>query len=175
MRRRSLLPAVLLIAPIALAACGGGSDWHPKLKDLRLVSAPPKSVDLDLGEPGPSVGDITTFRAELSKDGVPVGYLYGTKTLVALPGTDGAPEGQAYFLNNITFVLEDGTFSVGGIQPLQVTGDATHPYAAGNPKGDAVAERAITGGTGAYVGAAGAVRTSAGEGGSRNQEIDFIQ
>jgi hypothetical protein len=113
------------------------------------------------------VGDYSVFNAAVTKDGQPFGVLYGQKLLVAEPGQDGAPEGLGRYQNHLEFDLPDGTITVTGLQYYTV--DGSIPDIALSEGED----RAIVGGTGAYAGAQGVLRSTTNVDGTRTQSFDF--
>ena len=165
--RLPLVLGALALGAVTLGACGGHHSWHSNR--LSLVSGKPELSDVDTGAPGPSVGDYVAFNAELLEGGQHVGWLYGTKTLVALPGERGASAESGRFLNVLTFDLADGTITVQGVQDTALVGDATH-FKVGLSTED---ERAITGGTGTYEGVSGYVKAETQADGSRVQVFHF--
>lgn len=170
-RPSSLAAAVLAIAlgTGALAACSSDSNDATGANTthvLDLVSGTPDTVKSDLGEPGPSVGDLSAFSATVTKDGKAFGRLVGTKILVVLPDTDGVGTYQ----NQLTFILDDGTISVAGVQSYPVD---TNNAAAVKKVIEGTTQRAIVGGTGAYAGAHGVLTTAPQVDGSRNQHFEY--
>jgi len=149
-----------LAVALPLSGCGGSSVPA----DLTLVSAPPIGTAVDNGPAGPSAGDLLVFRATVTKDGKPFGYLYGTKVLVALPGQSGAPKNFGRYQNQLNFVLPDGEITITGTQdyPMSLSGKLVP-----------VATRAISGGTGAYAGVTGVLVSTEAKGEFRSQQFDF--
>ena len=135
-----------------------------------LTSAPPTSTNVDVGTPGVGVGAYTTFYAAVTdKTGKAVGWLYGTKTLVALPGEAGMPADRGIFENLLTFRFTDGsTIVVGGTQTAVLGASG---FAGSADPGD----RAVIGGTGKYAGARGVLSTSANPDNSRKQAFVFVK
>lgn len=153
----------------ALTSCSGDSSDAKstnKTLVLDLVSGAPNTVKSDLGEPGPSIGDLATFNATVTKDGKAFGNLVGTKILVVLPGEDGV----GTFQNQLTFVLDDGTITITGVQPYPV--DPNNAAAVAKVR-EGVTQRAIAGGTGAYAGAQGVLTTSEEQDGARTQHFEY--
>ncbi|CAB4730792.1 MAG: hypothetical protein F2934_01960 [Actinobacteria bacterium] len=158
-----------LVGVGALTACSGNSSDAKsanKTVVLDLVSGVPKTVKSDLGEPGPSIGDLATFNAGVTKDGKAFGTLVGTKILVVLPGDDGV----GTFQNQLTFVLPDGTITVTGVQPYPV--DPNNAAAVAKVR-QGTTQRSIVGGTGAYAGARGVLTTSEEKDGARTQHFEY--
>lgn len=171
-RRNTLLLLIGLTLPVAaLAGCSSDeADSGTSSVTLDLVSSPPKTVFVDNGESGPSIGDVDAFSATVTRDGEEVGSLFGTKTLVALPGEHNVPDGLGLFQNQLTFVLTDGTITVTGVQyfPLDTTDSA-----AVEAVKKLATTRSVVGGTGAYSGARGVLETSIDQAGGRVQHFEF--
>ncbi len=134
---------------------------------LTLVSSKPDMTYVDVGPKGSSIGDYQIFSAGVRKNDEPFGMIYGLKLELTRPGAPSEPEGMSLFQNQITFMLPDGTISITGVQ---------HYATDGSIPGKSLEEgetRSIVGGTGAYVGARGTVRTTARLDGTRLHELDF--
>ena len=157
--------AVTLMGASALVLSGCSSSSAPD--DFSVVSGKPTQTQVDSGTAGSSVGDYSVFNAAVTKDGQPFGVLYGQKLLVAEPGQDGAPEGLGRYQNHLEFDLPDGTITVTGLQYYTV--DGSIPDIALSEGED----RAIVGGTGAYAGAQGVLRSTTNVDGTRTQSFDF--
>lgn len=155
----------LVVASFVTLAAPAGAVPSGKLV---LTSAPPTSTNVDAGAPGVGVGDYTTFFAEVrTRSGKPVGWLYGTKTLIAMPGQAGLAPDRGIFENLLTFQFTDGsTIVVGGTQTAVL---GTSGFNGSADPGD----RAVVGGTGRYAGARGVLATSANPDGSRKQAFTF--
>lgn len=169
-RATTALALTGLVALGALTACSKDSKDAASSESsaivLDLVSGAPNTVKSDLGEPGPSVGDLSAFNADVTKDGKAFGRLVGTKILVVLPGEDGV----GTFQNQLTFVLDDGTITVTGVQPYPV--DPNNAAAVQKVR-EGTTHRAIVGGTGAYAGARGVLTTSEEKDGGRTQHFEY--
>jgi hypothetical protein len=155
----------------ALATVGllaGCSSDDSGLDEFTVVSAKPDQTLIDTGKGDYSLGDYTVFSAPVTKDGDGFGTLYGTKLAVAEPPVDSAPSSDlGLFQNQLSFVLPDGTISINGVQYFTVDGSIPDPSLG---EGEV---RAIVGGTGAYAGASGTLKTTARPDGTRQQEFDF--
>ena len=143
-------------------ACANQGVMH-----LTLTTAPPDITNVDVGPNGPSIGDYQVFSAGVEKDSEPFGMLYGLKLQATPPGAASVPEGMAVFQNQLTLMLPDGTISVTGVQVYPTSGSI-----AGTSLEEGVT-RSIVGGTEAYAGARGTIRTTARPDGTRLQELDF--
>jgi hypothetical protein len=174
-RRNSLLLLLGLSLPVAaLTGCSSDkaetADNGTSSVTLDLISSPPKTVFVDNGESGPSIGDVDAFSATVTRDGEAFGSLFGTKTLVALPGEHNVPDGLGLFQNQLTFVLSDGTITVTGVQYFPL--DTNNAVAVETVKNLATT-RSVVGGTGAYAGASGVLQTSIDQAGGRVQHFEF--
>lgn len=164
---RAHLTIALAAAVVAIGILAPPAGAVPSGK-LVLTSAPPTSTNIDAGAPGVGVGDYTTFYAEVTdKAGKRVGWLYGTKTLIATPGQAGLGPDRGIFENLLTFQFTDGsTIVVGGTQTAVLGSSGFNGSA--DP-----GERAVVGGTGRYAGARGVLATSANPDSSRRQAFVF--
>jgi hypothetical protein len=170
-RRNALFLVLGLSVPLAVAtSCSSTKTDASSPISLDLVSGPPKTVLIDNGQSGPSIGDVDAFSADVTRGGKPFGTLYGTKTLVALAGEHGVPAGLGLFQNQLTFVLPDGTITVTGVQYYQLD---TSNQAAVDAVRNLPTVRSVVGGTGAYAGARGVMTTSLDHAGSREQHFAF--
>jgi len=164
MRRSASIAAISIIAA-GIIAFGSGCSSKPA--DFTVTSAKPDLTLVDTGAKGPSIGDYEVFSSAVTKDGTPFGVLYGMKLEVALPPAPGAPEGLGRFQNQLTFDLPDGTICVAGVQYYTMDGSIPQTLKEGEL-------RAIVGGTGAYAGARGTLRTTQHLDGTRTQELTFL-
>lgn len=153
--------AAALAVALPLAGCGSSTSVPA---DLTLESAPPNGGPA-AGQETPALGQELVFRAKVTRDGEPFGYLYGTKLLVAMPGEYGAPEDGAIFQNTLNFVLPDGEITVTGTQVYPLEGLGSQEV---KP-----ATRAISGGTGVYAGVTGVLTSTQTTGKARKQVFDF--
>jgi allene oxide cyclase-like protein len=124
---------LLMSAPAVAAANGKGK------RALRIVATEIQSQFLDLGTPGPSLGDELVFSERLSRHGRSIGVSGGvcTATLVEPPYDD------LMFHCVATLKLKRGQITLQGLIEVQGEEDPG-PF-----------KVAITGGTGRYVGAGG--------------------
>jgi hypothetical protein len=144
---RRVLGSLLALAALALAgtAYAAGPDsndrssgWHGHDRTIKLVEASetPKPASVDLGNPGPSAGDLVVVTDGLVRpDGSKAGVLRQACTLVA-PGTN--PLNSTYECSS-SFALTEGTIVAQG------------PFVPSAPEQAA----AVTGGTGAFIAAQG--------------------
>jgi hypothetical protein len=130
---------ILLVAALALSglAAGGGRKGG---KTIVLTGGPPTQEEIDVGEPGPSPGDILVGRADLFKKGKKAGF--ARFTCIFNVGTGVQCTNHAHLFGRGQIVS-------------QQSGDPT--------KGPIVIEP-ITGGTGEFRNARGQVRVDFSEG-----------
>ena len=135
---------------VSLAFASGdpkGDNNGDKVRILHVTLTNPQETDLDLGDPGPSVGDRFRVFGDLVRNGKRVGVAgYECVTLVFRPGPDpaGPPEAATDQCTG-TLSLPKGQITVQGLV------DRTGPVPV---------TIAITGGTGAYRTAHGELETS---------------
>lgn len=137
--RRTVITA--FVAGCALAVCtgatGGTENGHPNHGRFTLYNHDTHQAFLDLGDPGPSVGDQYVFGGNLSRQqgGTPIGRIAGQCTTIS---------------NTEVLCTSSFTFNGGQIS-FQALVDVTVFYA-GKPF-----DFAVTGGTGPYRNAQGMV------------------
>ena len=145
--RLGLLVAFLL-AVVSLPAAAAPSDTRSgdkKVEVIRLTSITVEEVDLDLGEPGDSLGDQFVFTDDLFRGGEKVGILGVVCSAVRITA-------DAFSIQCVgTAELPKGQITVQGLITFS---EATE----GQPF-----ELAITGGTGRYRTAHGVVTVEEGE------------
>ena len=139
MRRRLPLGvlAILVLAVASLPAASASSSQadssagkDKKVEVIRLTAVPIQETELDLGEPGESLGDQLIFTEDLFRDGKKVGIDGGVATVVRF-------EPEAFTLQFVaTAELPKGEITVQGL----------HTFT----EEDEPQEFAITGGTGRY-------------------------
>jgi len=136
---RAAVVAIIALGVLIFGSAPAVADGKRKHDSLRLVGTPIQSEFLDLGAPGPSLGDEFVFSNVLRKDGREAGTAHGVcvVTEVVPPYTDFT------FHCVATLSLKRGQITLQGIAELQGLGDPG-PFT-----------WAITGGTGAYRGASG--------------------
>jgi hypothetical protein len=146
----AILALLLAVTSVSLAFASGdpkGDKNGDKVRILQVTLTNSQETSLDLGAPGPSVGDRFSVFGDLVRNGTRVGVAgYECVTLLFTPGPDpaGPPEAatdQCYG----TLSLPKGQITVQGLV------DRTGPVPI---------TIAITGGTGAYRTAHGELQTS---------------
>jgi hypothetical protein len=131
---RILLAGLAIIAAVAIAQPSEASHYGPK--DFTLTGQSLANEQVDVGEPGPSLGDMNVITEDVYKNGKRVGTSDIQCTIVRLQ----MPKFEAQCFNTTT--LPGGQITAQGI----VTSDQLEkvPF-----------DQAITGGTGVYKGVAG--------------------
>jgi hypothetical protein len=79
---RRMIALAALIASTLMAGCGLRSP-NPSTETLNVYQDAPAMNPLDLGPPGNSPGDAYYFSAPLHSS---IGEVFGSKTLIKLPG-----------------------------------------------------------------------------------------
>ena len=131
--RLVLTGVVLAGAGSVLVAAPAAAHDH----SLRLTTVAAHNTDLDLGEPGPSAGDIQVFLDDVQRNGRTVGSSAGSCTVTLFTET------RLVGACTATLVLPDGTITAQGVFDEDPTvGPTSFTWA-------------VTGGTGDYSGAGG--------------------
>jgi hypothetical protein len=122
-----------LFAVLVAVGPAGAARHDPDTTTIHLIGHETAHAQLDLGAPGPSLGDETVFSGALLRaDGdQEIGHFEGTLTAVA-------PDGR--FLASVVLALPGGQVAVQGELNFATQTEFVH---------------AITGGTGAYRDASG--------------------
>ncbi|WP_138759476.1 allene oxide cyclase barrel-like domain-containing protein [Modestobacter altitudinis] len=107
---------------------------------LRLTTVVGTNTDLDLGDAGPSAGDVQAFRDDVLRNGQVVGYTTGSCQVTEFGET------RLVVACTATVVFADGS--------MITTQGASQEDPAVGPRGF---EWAVTGGTGRYTGVGGTV------------------
>src|SRR5436305_5840866 len=157
-----------LLASILMAACGLRST-NSSTETLTVYQDAPNMKLLDLGEPGNSPGDVFHFFAPLhSSPGGPVtGEVFGSKTLVKL-ATEANPNlEQRATLLSFTFGDRQDQIIVLGVVDYTPTGAE---FNAGQH-----VVRAISGGTGKYMGGRGQLISTRNADGSYKQVFTLLK
>ncbi len=145
----------VLVASVLIAiGCSGteeGTDWQT----MTLIGAKPVIVELSDGDGVREDGEGMVFEAELDdQSGKPVARLLGHHLIVDTPGDDGIgdPSLEERFVT-LSMIFESG-------DAILVQGANVYPADQRLLKADAPQYRAIVGGTGAYKGIRGQVKTT---------------
>lgn len=141
------LVAVCAIAIVSLTACGSSQE---SLTLTQSSDTPVELIALDLNAEGDQ-GDVTTFDADIYKDGELYGSIMGTMTKVGSLGEGSRPDREERMLVAV-YDLPGGQISVQGVS-YYLDQDRVLP------ENEAIT-RAIVGGTGDYFGISGEVTTT---------------
>lgn len=155
---RTTMIAIGLVTPLLLlTACGGDSadgaaaaTSAEATTTLVVTQQAPTLVDIDLTSDGKTVGDLLAFTAPIAAEGGSTGNLIGNLATIDLadPATGDVVEER---LGNLVFDFADGTIVVAGGTEYPAS---EREMQAGQPQ-----TRAVTGGTGEYIGSRGEVTT----------------
>lgn len=134
--------AIIALGVLILGSAPAAAGGKGKRDTLKLVAVTFQEEFLDLGDPGPSLGDEIVFSEVLKKRGREVGTSGGVCVVTeAVP-----PYTTLTFHCVATLSLRRGQITLQGLVEFQGEDDMT-PFTV-----------AITGGTGAYRGASGEAR-----------------
>jgi hypothetical protein len=139
---------------VALAAVGVFAPASAQTSSTKVITVAHGAVTtlnsqyVDLGVPGPSVGDIRTYYIPLTdpKSGKAVGFLTGTLTTVAV---EHPAAGMELRTSDLVFVV--GKMS----DQIVVGGVAAYEQSAPSVATRSVVTRPVVGGSGKYAGARG--------------------
>ncbi len=152
------LGALVAAATLALGATGmlaAPAGAAPRPGSKLVLTTPPLAQytdRVDLAPTGPSIGDLVTFRAPVSKAGssAVIGFMTGSLRNTAI---DFPKPGSAVREVNLVFVLRDGK------DELVVGGAAEYPLDGATLPLPSTTVRPLLGGSGRYAGARGEVVT----------------
>lgn len=142
--KRAAVAAIVTLGALVLSSGTAAADGKGKGKDktLRIVAMELQSEFLDLGTPGPSLGDEIVFSESLSIRGRDAGTSGGVCVLTETE----PPYTSATYHCVATLSLRRGQITLQGLVEFQSEDDMS-PFTV-----------AITGGTGAFSGAGGEAR-----------------
>lgn len=130
-----------------------------------ITQEKPQIQHVDVGTPGMSHGDILAFEASFTAKDGKKGIMSGLITTVSLP-TGAGDE----FLDRIGTIV----FDFGSVDSLVITGKSLYGSSQNEMKDQAPQIRAITGGTGRFIGARGQVTTTRHANGLYEHEIQLV-
>jgi len=116
-----------------------------------ITQSKPDIQHVDVGAAGMSIGDVLAFEATFTTQDGKNGRMFGLLTLVSLPTSD-----KDTLLDRIGTIALD----FGNSDSLVVNGQSVYGTYHGEIKDNAPQVRAITGGTGKYIGARGQISTT---------------
>lgn len=130
-----------------------------------ITQVKPEIQHIDIGTPGMSVGDILAFEAPFTTKDGKTGRMYGMITLVSLPTGSHDP-----FLDRISTIVLD----FGGSDSLVVNGKSVYETYQSEIKNNTPQVRAVTGGTGKFIGARGQISTTRNASGNYDHVIELL-
>ncbi len=153
MRRRARsVPSAVLLALLVSAAPAGVLN----AAEETLVSLPAARVAVDLGAPGPGVGDLSVSDHDVLDRDVLAGASLAANVVAGPPLTGGRPAGITSRIGFLSIELPDGALLALG---TSLGTDAGVVPDGGRTVVDAAQARAIVGGTGSRAGATGELIT----------------
>ena len=135
------------------------------IQTFSITQGVPVIQHVDLGKPGASHGDLLAFEASFTTKDGKKGTMSGLITTVSLP-TGAGDE----FLDRIGTIILD----FGGIDSLVITGKSVYGSGEGEMKDNAPQVRAVTGGTGRFIGARGQISTTRSSAGKYEHVIKLL-
>ncbi|MBS7538433.1 hypothetical protein [Ancylobacter lacus] len=157
MTRLSLLAG--LAGALLLSGAAQAGDTFSIIQDR------PKITHIDLGEKGPSHGDMMAYEASFTTADGTKGTMDGLVTTVDVP--DGA--GDTFFDRLADIVLDFGKGDT-----LVIAGHTVFTVGDGEIVADAPQVRAIVGGTGRFIGKRGQITTTRREAGHYEHKIELV-
>lgn len=155
--------SILAIAFIAcvLALTGGSAQ---AAETFHIVQEKPVLVHVGMGKKGASHGDLVAFEASFTTEDGKKGVMSGIIITVDIPESDGK------FFDRVGNIALD----FGGIDTLVVGGRSVYAIGDGEMVVDAPQVRAITGGTGRFIGARGQITTTRRDAGHYDHKIELV-
>jgi hypothetical protein len=133
-------------------------------RTIKLHQDKPQLVQISLGKQGASHGDMLAFEAAVSGEGGIKGTMQGMLMTVSIAeGPDSFEDrtGQIYF-------------DFGGANSLVVAGHSVYKGGSQEMEPGVGQVRAVIGGTGDYIGAAGQITTTRNDDGSYDHVVELI-
>lgn len=146
-----ILSVLTLATCLSLAMSAPVYASKPATETFTVISGLPTIKHVDLGEPGGSHGDMMAYEAPFTTENGAKGVMSGLIITVALP--DGL--GGEHFDRIGTLVLD-----FGGVDSLVLAGKSLYGTGDGEMAKYKSQVRAVTGGTGRYIGARGQITTT---------------
>lgn len=131
---------------------------------IDIIQGKPQVVHIDLGAAGSSHGDLMAFEAPFTGDNGLAGVITGITFTIDVPDVK-----DLFFDRFGNIVL-----NFGGGDSLVVGGSAVYAVGAGEMAADTPQVRAITGGTGRFIGARGQVTTIRRSAGHYEHKIELV-
>ena len=151
-----------------VAACVAGCSSSSTL-EFTVEQAPPVLTRVQLGDQGPSHGDLLAFESTISRDGEVVGELTGMLTTVdlAVPAGTGREALEERFGTLV--------FRFGDTDTIVANGSSVYPVGEAEMAEETPQVRAVLGGTGSYLGVTGQVTTTRQGGGAYRHRLELIK
>lgn len=130
-----------------------------------ITQSKPEIQHIDIGTPGMSIGDILAFEAPFTTQDGKAGRIYGMITLVSLPTSSSDP-----FLDKISTIILD----FGSSDSIVANGKSVYDKYQGEIKDNVPQVRAVTGGTGRFIGARGQISTTRNASGTYEHVIQLL-
>jgi hypothetical protein len=137
--RRLALASLVTVGALLVGACGSGG------RTVTVIHGPVTLALIDLGETGPSVGDLRITELATDVRGKP-GRLDAILTTTAV---DSPEPGSEVRLGKLVFTFAESK------DQIIVEGTSVYPSASATIKADSSTIRPIIGGSGVYAGASG--------------------
>lgn len=157
------MKSIFTSAGIACVLALTGASAHAA-ETFTIVQEKPELVHIDLGEDGASHGDLLAFEAAFATEDGKQGVMSGIITTVDIPAAEGE------FFDRIGNIV----LNFGGIDSLVIGGHSVYAVGAGEMVADAPQVRAITGGTGRFIGARGQVTTARRDAGHYDHKVELV-
>lgn len=131
---------------------------------INIVQGKPQVVHVDLGKGGASHGDLMAFEAPFTGDNGVKGVMSGITFTVDVP------DAKDLFFDRFGNIV----LNFGGADSIVVGGSAVYTVGAGEMASDTPQVRAITGGTGRFIGARGQITTIRRDAGHYEHKIELV-
>lgn len=156
---KSIFAIAFIACPLALtgASAQAAETFH-------IVQEKPELVHVDMGKKGASHGDFLAFEASFTTEDGKKGIMSGIIITVDIPERDGE------FYDRVVNIALD----FGDIDTLVVGGHSVYASGDGEMVVDAPQVRAITGGTGRFIGARGQITTTRRDTGHYDHKIELV-
>jgi hypothetical protein len=154
------------IACISLLISAPSFAGNQQTERFTIIQDAPVIKHIDLGAPGGSHGDLLAFEASFTDKGGKKGVMSGILITVALPNGIGG-----VFYDRVGNIVLD----FGGIDSLVLAGKSLYGTGEGEMQANKPQVRAVTGGTGRYIGARGQVTTTRLDAGHYEHMIELVK
>lgn len=132
---------------------------------FKITQSVPNIAHIDIGSPGASHGDLMAFEAPFETEDGKTGVMSGLITTVSIP-----TENDGDFLDRIGHLV----IEFGGIDSLVLAGKAMYRSGQAEMSPNMAQVRAITGGTGRFIGARGQITTTRLDAGHYEHLIELV-